>query len=333
VRSTHCLLRIPTPYVYPPYLASLWSALQNSTGISGATALYGGLYYFLLIYLLRLFILGNSVGGQGWLRACLLAVIGADIFVCGNVAVIVHATLALCVLFFWEYPIIIAIAIILAAAIKPIYLVYISIFLFHPMKFIKKIFYAGFSTFFGLFSFLLFMKERPLLYNNDMSLIKYYALVNDRGTGFLNIVSFFGIKSFSFSMIFLYVLFVSMLIGFSMYICRSSNAKIEQRLWIGITASIVSDPRLMFYDFLTIAPGIVCIVSLSKNLGQNVSRPITIYIVVLCVICSLLNSRGGQYGLYLFVPASFIMIVGLGIGFMVRDIRSRYSGRIDELVF
>ena len=323
VHTTHCILRKPTPYVYPPYLASLWSALQHSTGISGATALYGGLYYFLLIYILRILITGRSVGGQGWLRACLLTVIGADIFICGNIAVIVHCTLALCAVLFWEIPIVLVAGIICAAAIKPIFLVYNAVFLLHPMRWRQKIFYTGLATAGGILPFVAFMKLSPHLFKHDMALIRYYALINDRGAGFLNLMSLIGLRQFSADMATLYVIGVAILLSSAIYICRVAQARANQRIWIGITVSILSDPRLMFYDVLTLAPGIVSLVGLSARLGRSAERVGGGLVVALCIACAVLNSRGGQYGLYVFVPAAYVLIIALAGGFLVESWRSR----------
>ena len=270
---------------------------------------------------MRAYVSGSIVAGPGWLRACMLTVIGADIFVCGNVAVIVHGTIALCAVLLYEYPACLALAIIGAATIKPIFLVYNAVFLLHPMRLGRKVFYSAISVLGGLAPFVIFMRYNPHLFAQDMSLLHYYALVDDRGPGFLNLAGFVGLRSVDLRMAALYGLFVAILVSAAIYIVTASEAPVRARIWIGVTVSILADPRLMFYDFLTVGAGLVSVVGLSRHLGRPFSRAVNWYVVTLCVVSSILNSRGGQYGLYLFVPGAYLLIVGIASGFLLRGRR------------
>lgn len=325
LRSAECLLRKPTPYVYPPYFAHAWAMLQHSTGLSGAAALYGGAYFFLLFYILRTYVGGSLVNGPIWLRACLLTVIGADVFVCGNIAVIVHGVIALCAVFLWEYPAVLAIAIIAAATIKPVFLVYCAVFLLHPMRLHRKAFYSVISVLGGLAPFFIFMEYQRSQFVQDIRLLHYYTMVNDRGYGFLNIMSYIGLHEFDMTMLIVYGVFVTILVSAAIYIVKATDAPVHSRIWLGITVSILADPRLMFYDFLTFAPGVVSVVGLSQRLGRNTSRVINLYVVMLSAVSGLYNSRGGQYGLYLYVPGICVLILGIAAVFVGQSVLRRQA--------
>ena len=326
-----CPRQKPTIYVYPPYLARLWEALQHAAGLSGATALYGGLYFFLLIYLLRLFISGKLVtsGEPGWMRAPLLVTIGTGLFTCGNIAVIIHGLIALAAIILWEYPILTMTLIVLAAAVKPVFLVYAVLFLFHPMNWRKKFAYGAATIILGLAPLLYFKFHDSVRFAHEMKLIGYFTLVNDRGVGFLNLTGLLGLAAFGPLMAVLYGMFVSVLILCGFSLCVLAEATARERLWIGITIAIFADPRLMFYDFLTVAPGIVCLIGLSQRLGERFHRLVRGYGVAICLACLILNSRGGQSGLYVFVPAFYALFVIIGGAFISRNrLRLSFIGRL-----
>ena len=305
----------PTNYVYPPYLATVWAALQHSVGLIGATALYGALYYFLLFYVLRRFIAGDLGGGPAAMRAAMLVAIGPDIFNCGNVAVIIHGVIALVLLCAWDYPFVLLGSIVLAASIKPVYLVYVAVFLFHPMQNYKKILYCIGTVSFGLTPFLLFKLNHAALFQSDMALIKYFATVNERGYGFLNLAGLLGISEVSVFMAVSYCLFAAILLGGALYICHRGQAKTPEKLWIGVTTAVMADPKLMFYDLLTLMPGLVCVIALSRRLGATAYRINCGYSLLVCGVCLALNSRGGQHGMYLFIPAFYLLIVANAAAF------------------
>ncbi len=313
-----CPEQLPTSYVYPPYLADLWATLQHSVGLIGATALYGALYYYLLFYMLRRFIAGNLGSGPAAMRAAMLVAIGPDIFNCGNVAVIVHGVIALVLLFAWNYPFVLLVSIVLAAAIKPVYLVYVAVFLFHPMQNCKKVLYCIGAVILGLFPFLLFKLDNAVQFQNDMALIRYYATINERGYGFLNLAGLLGMSKFSVFMAVSYGLFVAILLGGALYICHRGHAKTQEKLWIGVTSAVIADPRLMFYDMLTLMPGLVCVIALTRRLGATAYRINCAYSLLVCLICLALNSRGGQQGMYLFIPAFYLLIAANAVAFYLQ---------------
>jgi hypothetical protein len=316
-----CLGQKPTSYVYPPYLAQAWALLQHSAGHSGATALYGGLYFFLLIYLLHLFVVGRAGHGAAWVRAPLLVVVGADIFTCGNIAVIIHGVIALTAVFLWDYPVLTLALIVLASAIKPVFLVYAVLFLFHPMIWRKKIGYGLAAILLGLTPFLYFRFHDASRFAKDMKLIGYFTLVNDRGVGFLHLagISSFGPAVANLYVASLYVLFAGLLIICGWAACVFADAAVQDRMWIAIAIAVFADPRLMFYDFLTVAPGLACLIDLTRQLGERFHRRTRAYAVTACLICLMLNSRGGQSGLYLFVPAFSLLFVIIGGTFISRN--------------
>jgi hypothetical protein len=301
----------PSTYVYPPAAARAMAAAIEAMGQTGATALYGGLFWAAAGFLLWAAAFASTAPGTMRDRAPFLAMYSGAALYWGNIAIPVHGAVAAVAVLLAGVPLALVAAIAISAMIKPVYLTYAVVLLYAAHPPVRRLGYAAAAALLGLAPTVWFMVTGGDAVRQWQSSMADFVLSRQPGNSFFGWVTTFGGSPGAAGTMILYVVFAGLLAGAGIVIAEAARLPARDRIWLGLTVANLLNPRLMPYDVLLLGPGMVVAVASLRDWSPRLARHLWHFLVGACVgvlLMTLLGGRIGQKIGFLAFAATLIVI-------------------------
>jgi hypothetical protein len=310
--SGDCPFGESMPYVYPPPLAALMSALQSRYGASFELVLFGAVYGFCIGKVV--FDLVSCERSELIYRAPFFCALTARAMFSGNISIVFHAALYMAIVYA-RRDVLTVMLIVLFSICKPTFLVYAAIFAFLDRSWAYRLGLAAITLAATGSYFLWFHASDPDRFAQWISVSQNMglALAGHSLLGFPGVREIGNVPA----MAALYAIFACALLGAGARIGASLGADARSRLFVGLAVCVLLNPRLMAYDHLTLPFGMAVI---ARNCAALTGRWRPGFYAGLALVVALVVGFGGKGDEILFA-ACVALTLSLAMGLTSGAIR------------
>lgn len=288
-QRTNCEAYESPPYLYPPLLAGLEAGVQASFGMDGARRAYLALYLISLVFIGWRIFMSDRTPGSVSVRIPYLGLIPATPIWQANVATVSHAAVLFASAAAWRAPSVFAVIVLCMAAIKPSFLVYLLVLACLPFPFWKRViltFVPVVVVAIGLAAFVALGSEAEVWRRSVAFVVTEWV----PGNGSLAMIARLGVPSgiaVACALAFAVIIALAAVV-----ICEIGEADLEQRVFIALAAAIIMMPRVMPYDVMLVAPGMVSMIKVVKAVRPAVGTWVGRLAMTGCVVAVLMSLAG-----------------------------------------
>ena len=302
----------PSSYVYPPAAARAMAAVIEAMGQTGATALYGGLFWVAAGFLFWSAAFASTSPGTIRDRAPFLAMHSGAALFWGNIAILVHGAVAAVAVLLIDVPLALVVAIALSTMIKPVFLSYVVVLLYAVYAPIRRLAYVAIAAILGLAPTIWFMTTGGDAVRQWQSTMASFVLSRQPGNSFFGWVATLGGDPGTMGVMILYLLFAGLLIGAGLAIAETGRLRALERVWLGLTIANLLNPRLMPYDVLLLGPGMVVAVASVRDFSPRLARGLSGLLLGACLVVLVTTLLGGRLGQKLGFLSFAATLIGIG---------------------
>jgi hypothetical protein len=297
----------PAAYVYAPQWAWMLAPWADEATITPLRAAYGCAYLMIMAWMAWALFWRETPGASRRDRAPLLALSSGSAVACGNLAGPCHAAVLAAGLAGWSWgliPVILAVA-----ALKPVYLTYLLIFLYADAPWRQRAVKlgAGIAGATALGALIVLTGGTEIeAWRASLS-----AVVVDQqtGVGFLDAVARLGQRAGDPAVIGLWCVFAGLLSLSGLALVEVRRAPPEARLMVALAIAQLCNPRLMDYDLVMLAGGVAVIAD-----GRPRLQAIMLGVCSLCLVLSLADQTAIAIRLGPALLAGLVLIEGWRAG-------------------
>lgn len=105
--------------------------------------------------------------------------------------------------------------------------------------------------------------------------------------------------------------FSLLVLGAAVWLCEHGGLGANERVWVGLAAACLINPRLVAYEFLLLAPGMTVIIKAAAARGRRWPRWVVRGSLVFCVVGHLADL--GDYAMMPVTLACSVALVATGL--------------------
>lgn len=299
-------LKTTASFVYLPWLADLANAIRSAVGLEALTAGYAVLNFALIGMAIWTATFAKAPPGRPIERAPFLALLTGSIIVWGNIAGPAYGLLAIAGLTAAAMPLAFIAIVAVLGAIKQVWLCSLLVLLLLPIAPWKRIglFLLGAAV--GLAPTAWFVLKSPSEAHAWADVLSYFAFVDRPGQGVMGWMSLFSILPSSTAAKIIWLIYAALMSLAALGICEGRKLSGSQRVWIGLAAASLINPRLIAYEYMVLAPGMVAVVTQSVKAGRRWIEPLVYGSLVLSLIAGIADLGG-----YAMMPVTLACSVAL----------------------
>ncbi|HVY85947.1 MAG TPA: hypothetical protein VG943_12480 [Caulobacterales bacterium] len=243
-------------YIYPPYLAQALAEPLRLLGQQNLMWAYAGVYVLALVALIWIVIRSDrDVAGakRSWFMGFLT---GSSIY-WGNVAVVAHALIGASAVALRKHPIALIIALTLAAAVKPVFLIFAVVFVLMPWPLWRRFVYLVVALALGVAPTAYFMATGGALAEDWRRVVVWAVYTDKLGDGFFGWLDLMRLAPATTAASIAYVGYAGLMTLCALLIAEGLKLDLERRVLLGLSLAVLLIPRLMPYDFWLLGPGLL----------------------------------------------------------------------------
>jgi hypothetical protein len=304
------------PFVYLPEVAQLWAGITQAFGEPGARWAFIAAHSLALVVLIWFAFLRQGRPGPRIERAPFAVLITGSALTWGNMAVPLHAVLALTAEQAARRPWVFLLPVVIAGWLKPTYLTFLVVLLLAPMRLSRRAIWFAAGAVVGLAPFALFLLTPSSAREQWYALIERYVFVEAPGEGLFGWVATAGGDPSAPIVWAAYLLFAAILTGSALVVAEGARLGASDRALLGLAAGTLLLPRPLAHDLFLIAPGMAAAVTAAGALGDVARRRMALIVYGACAGALLL----GVVDLSDYAPKAATLVfaaalIGLGAAF------------------
>lgn len=305
----------PTGFVYLPWIARVFHAVSQAIGHDGLKWLYIAIYVAAFAFLGWAAFLNRRAAGSLWDRLPVLGLVTGSTIYWGNVAPILHAFVAAAALLAARHPAAFALALAMAAAVKPVFLTYGIVLLVLPIPVWKRLALGGAAAALGLAPTLHFMVAGGEMAAQWQANLDWFVYRVQPGDGFLGWLFLIGADTGSLAAQGGWAAFAAVVTIAAVALAVRGGFTPEQRIWLGMGAGALANPRIVPLDVLMLAALVGAVIHAARN--AEMSDLARKWAVGLSVGAAILGALGnsldaGDYTPKIFTLAVTVVLVWMG---------------------
>lgn len=282
-----CPYQMNWPYVYPPPLAMAMGVLERNYSTSFGPLLAGAALGLSLTAMARLLLTGKLT--EQIFRAPFYCAITAKTLVSGNFSLLVHALVVLGAANA-AFDLLLPPLVVVCAVCKPTLAVYAALFLFMDRPLLTRLAMTGASLAGVLCYFAWFRLDDPATFQAWLDAVRVHGAAVPGH-------SFFGLPGVAALPAVvragLYVAFSAALLAVGLVASRRVAGAGRERMFIGVAVCALLNPRMLFYDQITLPFGMGVI---AAHLASGSRRRTVVVGFGLAVIWGCVTGWSGQTG-------------------------------------
>lgn len=304
--------RNASPFVYPPWIAHLFSYPVGWVG--GVVVLAGyAIVFVAALVLLFWLIFWRPIGGMDRSRRTpFLGLTSGNLVFVGNIAVLMQALIAAAAIFLGADTIACAAAILVTGLVKPIYLTFLTLPAFSSAGWLRR---AGLVLIPALVVAALCLSHMPLV-TEWRAFILQVAVDDHPGGGLLGWLGQAGVTSRPV-LAASYAIYAALLFGAGLVIAETAKLGSTQRVWLALSVGVLLLPRIMAYDLLIVGPGLLVASQAASTLSVRAADRVSALWLGACGLYLVSSLLGGVFQIGHAVALAAIPAGLIGIGFVM----------------
>ncbi len=304
-------LATTAPYVYIPWLGDSLHGLRGQIGLETLHLIYAIIYFGALALGFWL-VFGSRLPSASRLeRAPFLGLQTGSMIVWGNIAGVAYGTLAAAALGAARFPALFLAVVVILGSIKQVWLLALAVFLFLDWpRFRRWIWFVG-GAILGLLPtahFLLTGGEEARAW---VDVLSYFAFVDRPGQGFLGWMGMAGLPTSGVITWSIWAGYAAAMMIAGIGLAEERGPAQAERVWLALAVASLLNPRLVAYEFLLLAPGVVIAMRSLIARGQAWSQWVLYGALALALLMNV-----GDLGDFAMLPAtlaSAFLILAAGL--------------------
>ena len=283
----------PTTFVYAPQIAHAFAPLEHAFGLMGARWGFAILYLPVMMFLVWYAVWKPMAGAPWQLRLMTLAAMVGSVISCGNIGLVMHAMAILAAFQIKRSRLPFIAVVILGGLIKPTFMTYLVVLLLEHRPIVARLRSFALAAIAGIAAMVaLLLTAGP--FGSDWHRTLDTIIHQQPGIGFFAATTALGLDNGSVVTLAGFGLFAVLMASGALVLAEWSGLTTDERIFFGLGAAQLLNPRLMDYDIFALAPFAAMLVMAAKPLGARVFAAVS-WIVSgtagLCVITNILEIR------------------------------------------
>jgi hypothetical protein len=274
------------PYIYIPAVADASGWVTSMIGGPAFFWAYVTVFVCALGYLLWILVMDKSAPAPLSARLLGLGMVTGSGVAWGNFAVVLHALVALASRVAYRAPLVFVAAVASAAAMKPTFAAYLFVFLLAPWPAWKRLAWAGGGAAVAMAPLALFILGGGPEVDTWRRAAEGMVLDVQLGDGAFGVGFLLGVDAREPVMFLGYAVFAAVVIASCLQLVERMRPSNADRIWLGLSAAVLIDPRFQSYDVFLLAPG--AIVAARSIAGLDASASRTCLRIVTCGLAAAL---------------------------------------------
>ncbi len=295
-------------YLYIPWPAQGLHGLVSMLGSSIITGIYAILFFAAIFAAIWIPIFRRVPYATVMERIPFAGMLTGSIILWGNIAGLVYGVIALIALVAHRAPLLFVTVIGVSGSLKQVWLCLLTVVLFLPRPWWQRLSLFSLGALIGLLPTYLFVSSGSSEVQAWMEILRFYALEDLPGQGFLGWLRFVGIDHDSLLNTWLWLPFAVLMVGSGLGIAEKFKLTPQQRVWLGLAVGSLLIPRVVSYEFFLFAPGMVLTMHCAKEVGK---KWISWLVYGACALTLLFNI--GDLGDYAILPLTFACALAIAI--------------------
>lgn len=295
-------------YLYIPWPAQGLHGLVSILGSSIITGIYAILFFAAIFAAIWIPIFRRVPYATVMERIPFAGMLTGSIILWGNIAGLVYGVIALIALVAHRAPLLFVTVIGVSGSLKQVWLCLLTVVLFLPRPWWQRLSLFSLGALIGLLPTYLFVSSGSSEVQAWMEILRFYALEDLPGQGFLGWLRFVGIDHDSPLNTWLWLPFAVLMVGSGLGIAEKFKLTPQQRVWLGLAVGSLLIPRVVSYEFFLFAPGMVLTMHCAKEVGK---KWISWLVYGACALTLLFNI--GDLGDYAILPLTFACALAIAI--------------------
>ena len=273
----------PADFVYPPQIAWAFAGLTQAFGVTPVKLAYVAVYIAAALWLGWLLFLRATPHAGVRARLLALGLVTGGVIACGNVAILCHALIAASLLGFrrTRAPFILAVA--LAAAIKPVFVVALVVLVIERTSWRTRLLRMAFAgALLAGLSALILLTGRDEL--SAWSAALHRTVLEGRpGSGFLGWAAALGLPAQGALALAAWAAFAALMTAAGAVLVRAAPFETDEVWLFGLGLAQLINPRLMGYDLQMLAPTLALAMAASRRLSPALDAGFRRAIALVCI--------------------------------------------------
>jgi dolichol-phosphate mannosyltransferase len=321
----------PSAFVYSPQVAHVAGWLQQVLGSGGFKGLYLVLYVVTALWLGWLMFVRPMNDVSLRLRIAALGLVTGGVIACGNIAILCHAMVAGSLLCFRRTRAPFITAVILAAAIKPVFATYLVVLVLDAVPWRARASRLGTAALaLAGAAGVLVLTAGPDLgaWGHALSSV---VLQNRPGVGFLGWIKALGGSDAGVPTLVGYAAFALILSAAGVVVAELGRLDAENRWLLGLGLAQLINPRLMGYDLQMLAPLIALTAAASTSISPRAADSVGRTLWVVCMAALVLADLSMvPWAAGWAPPVISLLFAGVASGLAWKRLRTVPAGRIAD---
>ncbi|MES1200121.1 MAG: hypothetical protein ABUS57_01575 [Pseudomonadota bacterium] len=252
----------PTVFVYHPWVAETFAWVLARTGREPMLWGYAAVFAAAVAGLLWI-IIGRAAPAPRVKRSWFAAFLTGSAIYWGNIGTILHALIGLCAVMLQRRPIVLVLAIAIAAVVKPVFLVFAVVFLLMPLPLWRRGVYAIAAVALGVAP-TIYLLQFGGAYGAEWQALMHNFVFQNTGDGrpgdaFLGWLSAAGLPITGIVPALAYLAFAGAMSTAGLILAEGLKLDADRRVLLGLSLGVLLIPRLMSQDYWLLGPGLLAV--------------------------------------------------------------------------
>lgn len=243
----------PSGFVYLPSIAEAFASISARLGPELWRGVYLGVFFIAFGFLLWATVIRRGGPGERWDRCLGLGLVTGSAVYWANIAVPLHAALCLAAWFAPRRPIVFAVCLALAGAIKPVFLTYGLVLLALPIPIWRRLALGAAAGIAGLAPTLVFLLQGGELAEQWRASLELFIYDVQPGDGFYGWIDVLGLSSLGVLPSLGWAAFALMLCFCVIVLAGGGGLRPRERALFGLGVGALANPRITPNDTLLLA--------------------------------------------------------------------------------
>jgi len=259
----------PSAYVYAPQVAAFFEPLVTRFGEPGSQ----------LVYLIPLvpatalilwYMLVKAFPRAPWqFRLMTMVAINGSSLICGNIAFLLHALIIVAALNLRRSRLPFIVAVVLAAAIKPVFLTYLIVLAYEDRALWRRLLDLAVGAAAGLAAVAVVLATAGPFGPAWHASLASVVLHDQPGISSMAFTAFIGLGTQTPAALAAVALFATAMAAAGLVLARWGRLTDDERVMLGIGIALLMNPRLQDYDMYMLAPFIATVIMLAEPMGRK----------------------------------------------------------------
>ncbi|MES1199211.1 MAG: hypothetical protein ABUS48_04440 [Pseudomonadota bacterium] len=258
-------------YIYPPYLAQALAWPVRVLGQERLLWIYAGFYALAVLALFWLVLFARN-GVMGAKRSWFAGLLSGSSIYWGNVAVVAHALIGVSAFALRKHPIALIVAIALASAVKPVFLIFVVVFGLMPWPLWRRLVYLIAAIALGAAPTIYFVTTGGALAEEWRRVVVWAVYTDKLGDGFFGWLDLLRLAPATSAANIAYVGYAGIMSLAALLVAEGLKLDLERRVLLGLSLGVLIIPRLMPYDFWLVGPGVLGATAAGSTVSPGVAR-------------------------------------------------------------